>query len=712
MSKLRSTLLASALAGLVFCAAAPADSPQAQAPAPQGLRRFALVMGANSGGEGTARLRYAVSDARSFASVLTELGGVAPSDLLLLVEPGAAAFRSSVRRLETEAASAGASGRRCELVFYYSGHSDEEGLLLGRDRLAYAELRAAIERIPADVRVAILDSCSSGSLTRAKGGSLRPAFLFDSSSDMKGHAYLTSSSAVEAAQESDRIGGSFFTHYLVSALRGAADSTGQGRVTLNEAYAYAFRQTLASTENTQFGPQHPAYEIALTGSGDLVVTDLRSSRAGLILSEELSGSLFVRDAKGALALELDKDAGDRMELGLPPGKYRVAMVEGEARSQAEVLVSASSRTLLKAEDFRALPADPTLARGGPPASSGQVAGLEDRQFALAGFPVSLGMSLIPDLSRGLFVAGEDKVVSLNLLWGYARSLRGFQLSSLLNSASGEVRGLQLAGLANAAREDVAGAQLAGFANLSSGGLRGAQLSGFANVALGDSFGAQAAGFANVATGRSGLVQLAGFGNYARGGFTGAQIAGGTNISLSDARGTQVGLVNIAAYLAGTQVGLVNISDRIEGVPIGLVNIERGGILSPQVWTEGLSSLQAGFAFGTRLVYTLAAGGFGIGPGQQYPVASLGFGGRLTIGPFIGDLDLSWRERFGPSAGLAYFGPSARLEARALAGFPAKGPGFILGCALEAFVPGLSVNDDSSQVSAFRVEPRILAGAKL
>ena len=261
------------------------------------------------------------------------------------------------------AASATASGRRCEFVLYYSGHSDDEGLLLGKDRLDYSELRSSIEKVPAAVRVAILDSCSSGSLTRAKGGVAKPAFLYDSSSVQEGHAYITSSSADEAAQESDRIGGSFFTHYLVSALRGAADSRGEGRVTLNEAYAYSFREKLASTENTQYGPQHPGYEISLTGSGDLVVTDLRSSKAGLSLSEELSGSIYVRDVRGNLAVELDKAEGDRMELGLPPGKYTVAMVEGDARSQAEVLVAVGSKPTLRAADFRRVAVDPTGARG-------------------------------------------------------------------------------------------------------------------------------------------------------------------------------------------------------------------------------------------------------------------------------------------------------------------------------------------------------------
>lgn len=69
------------------------------------------------------------------------------------------------------------------------------------------------------------------------------------------------SSADEAAQESDRIGGSFFTHALVSGMRGAADASGDGKITLTEAYRFAFEETLQRTAQTQFGSQHPAYEI-------------------------------------------------------------------------------------------------------------------------------------------------------------------------------------------------------------------------------------------------------------------------------------------------------------------------------------------------------------------------------------------------------------------------------------------------------------------
>ena len=77
-------------------------------------------------------------------------------------------------------------------------------------------------------------------------------------------------------------------------------------MTLNEAYTYAFNETLASTEKTQYGPQHPAYDISLSGSGDLVLTDLRSASALLTVGDDVAGRLYIRDSQGNLAVELNK----------------------------------------------------------------------------------------------------------------------------------------------------------------------------------------------------------------------------------------------------------------------------------------------------------------------------------------------------------------------------------------------------------------------
>jgi hypothetical protein len=221
-----------------------------------------------------------------------------------------------------------APGVRRELLVYYSGHSDEEGLLLGDERVSYAELRARIKALPADLRVAILDSCASGAFTRVKGGVRRPPFLVDASADMRGHAFLTSSAANEVAQESDRIAASFFTYYLVSGLRGAADVNQDHRVTLQEAYQFASQETLARTERTKGGPQHAAYEFELSGTGDMVVTDMRTTQASLVLAPDVAGRLTVREAGGGLVAELRKPAGKAIELGVEAGSYVVALDAG------------------------------------------------------------------------------------------------------------------------------------------------------------------------------------------------------------------------------------------------------------------------------------------------------------------------------------------------------------------------------------------------
>ena len=211
------------------------------------LRRFALLIGTNDGGPERIRLRYAVSDAQSFGRVLNELGGLDPADMQLLKEAGRSEVLSAISALATRVQQAKADGVRTEALVYYSGHSDEEGLLLRGELLSYAELRKALEKLPADVRIAVLDSCASGTMARTKGGVRRAPFMVDASTTVRGQAILTSSSGDEASQESDGLGGSYFTHNLVSGLRGAADASHDGRVTLSEAYQFAFDETLART---------------------------------------------------------------------------------------------------------------------------------------------------------------------------------------------------------------------------------------------------------------------------------------------------------------------------------------------------------------------------------------------------------------------------------------------------------------------------------
>src|SRR5215510_9815699 len=113
-------------------------------------RRFALVVGVNDGGPSRLRLRYAASDAKEIARVLQQLGGVAEGDMTILLDADRAKILSRVDQLGRRLAEVRPAVRRLEMVFYYSGHSDEEGLLVRGERISYPDLRSRLGALPVD----------------------------------------------------------------------------------------------------------------------------------------------------------------------------------------------------------------------------------------------------------------------------------------------------------------------------------------------------------------------------------------------------------------------------------------------------------------------------------------------------------------------------------------------------------------------------------
>ncbi len=297
--------------------------------------RRALVVGANDGGLELAPLHYAEEDAWRMAEVLQDLGGFAPGDVTVLLSPTGERLEQELARTASELEG----DAETLFLFYYSGHADASGLRLGSDLYPYASLKEDIRDVPADVHLGIVDACRSGAITRVKGASVSAPFLAADPLDAEGEAWLAASSADEDAQESDRIQGSFFTHYLLSGLRGAAD-TGDGWVSLNEAYAYAYGRTVARTGSTEAGTQHPTYDFQLQGNGDLRLTDVTRATASVFFPEELAGEIVVlRQPEGTPVAEVAKPQGRSLVLALEPGRYLLRRrTDGEIQ---EVTVSLS-----------------------------------------------------------------------------------------------------------------------------------------------------------------------------------------------------------------------------------------------------------------------------------------------------------------------------------------------------------------------------------
>ena len=105
------------------------------------INRYVIAVSANYGGEGRPMLSYAESDAKSFAKVLREMGGVQSQNVILVKEPGVASLQKQLDGLDRKVSQNKSAGGRNEVLVYYSGHADEKGLLLGKEVYVWKELR-------------------------------------------------------------------------------------------------------------------------------------------------------------------------------------------------------------------------------------------------------------------------------------------------------------------------------------------------------------------------------------------------------------------------------------------------------------------------------------------------------------------------------------------------------------------------------------------
>jgi hypothetical protein len=592
-------------------------------------RRFGLFIGSNNGGRGRAALRYAVSDAQSVSRVFTAIGGIAAADNILLVDPGVAGIKGRLESLGRQAALARRNNQRTELVFYYSGHSDENGLLLNRERYGYRELREQINSIQADMRIVILDSCSSGAITRAKGGVKTNPFLFDTSISAEGYAFLTSSSADETSQESDSIAGSYFTHSLVSGLIGAADSVGDGRITLNELYRFAYDETLAKTETSRYGAQHPSYDIQISGSGDVVLTDIKETSAGLVLGEDITGRLSIRDRSNFLVAELTKTGAKVLELGLEPGLYRITLRNGGEYYSAELTLAENSRAVLGPGDFTGIAPGPVAGIRGPEDRGGNggaalysvflnVAPAAFRAPLIGLVNIARGDHASPHLGLINWNTGAFATAQTGIINTAGGNTAGIQVG-VVNTAAGGVKGAQI-GAVNTAGKESGGVQV-GVVNTAAGGIRGPQI-GAVNTAGMESGGIQV-GLVNTAAGGIRGPQIGAI-NTAFRESSGVQ-AGVANIAAGGLKGPQIGVFNSTRGLRGLQVGILNYADTVEkGMPLGLLSIVRhGGYYAVEMSFSETMPLNLAFKLGVEQFYTSLNAAYE--PGIEEPGAAFAFG---------------------------------------------------------------------------------------
>jgi hypothetical protein len=368
-----------------------------------------LAIGQDIGTSDDEPLRYAERDARHFAELFTAIGDVEARRTYLVTEASVERVRQTLAEIR---------GRSIELgdvilLVYVSSHADSLGLHLGDSRLTYSELRQLIGSVPARLRVLITDACTSGALIREKGGRAIKPFAIDLEGNhgVQGQILITSTSPNEPAQEWEALGGSLFTHHLLSGLRGAADRDGDGRVTLFEAYSYSYDHTLAASTGASAGAQHPSHEIDLRGEGDFVLTRPGGRTSGLGFGASLSGRYVVTSiASGELIAEVDKVPGRLLRLALDPGRYLVRKPEGAFVRVGDSLVLPNTLAMLDEAEMDSIPYAEVARRGAQPRRTWSVElgfGMHAGVVSGASVTPTAGASLVRERGPWAFAVGVE-----------------------------------------------------------------------------------------------------------------------------------------------------------------------------------------------------------------------------------------------------------------------------------------------------------------
>lgn len=339
-------MLRPALLTATACAAALGVA-HADAPAP-GVVTYALVVGSNAAGPGQTDLKYAEDDARRMGKLLVELGGYSAETVDVLVHPTPDAVRARIVKLSERVHADLTAGKKSRILFYYSGHARATALDLGDAQLPLAELRTRLFSVPATLTVVVLDACQSGAFSRVKGAEPAADFSWNSKSqlDASGIAVLASSSGSELSQESEQLRSSYFTHHLMVGMRGAGDGNRDGQVSIDEAYRYAYHQTLLATAETAVGGQHVSLEVDLKGHGEVPLSFPRAATAAIELPPAVEGKALVSDRRAkAVVAETQKAKGDTVRIAVAPGEYDVLVRRGDTLSRCAITATRDGATV-------------------------------------------------------------------------------------------------------------------------------------------------------------------------------------------------------------------------------------------------------------------------------------------------------------------------------------------------------------------------------
>jgi len=305
------------------------------------VARFALVVGHNRPPRADlVPLRYADDDAVRWSVLLRTYG--ARVELLTELDeesqrlyagsvgaieaPTAATLGAAMGRLSAAMRAARAAGQRTVFYFVYAGHGDTDDggegyVTLADGRLSRGDFGSKVlAQSPADANHVLVDACRAYYFVydRGAGGTRRPYpgryFASGLASTFRNTGFLLATSSGAPSHEWEEFQAGIFSHELRSALLGAADADGDGRVGYRELAAF-LEVANRPVRNERYRPTF-AINAPLNGDGSLL--DLGDATGGQIfLPATAEGRRVLEDPLGVRWADLHPGPGQAVTLRIP-----------------------------------------------------------------------------------------------------------------------------------------------------------------------------------------------------------------------------------------------------------------------------------------------------------------------------------------------------------------------------------------------------------
>ncbi len=260
---------------------------------------------------------------------------------------------------------------------------------------------------------------------------------------------------------------------------------------------------------------------------------------------------------------------------------------------------------------------------------------------------SFSVSLLPSISTNKQLSFHTRnKISLNIIGGHSKGLKGVEIGGVFNFDDGNVDGLHIAGVVNAVSKNVTGTQISGVMNAVKGNAKGLQIAGVINnndsitdgIQISGVYqkthtlrGLQIGGIYNQAVKATG-GQISGLLNRVDSATTFLQIAGFYNRG-ANIRGLQIsGLINTCDTLEGLQIGIFNRANHVKkGLSIGLINYVKTGYHKLEFSHNDLGTTSIGYRSGWAPLHMHYFGGVNlVNKDQRFVQAGMGIASSLPL----------------------------------------------------------------------------------